>query len=96
MTLGAACGGEEPREAASAPTPDEEASTEEGGGLVNSCAPGAPEESTALEGEAPAEGATMIDVTAIDHEFEGLAPTYAAGDYGFRLTNKGKEAHEFA
>lgn len=36
---------------------------------------------------------TVVDVTAVDYEFEGLPETIEAGTAGFRMTNEGAEPH---
>lgn len=65
-------------------------------GPINPCAPDAPADATALEGEPASSTATTVEVTAVDHEFEGVDDTYPDGDYGFQMTNRGREAHEMA
>lgn len=62
----------------------------------NPCDPNAPAEASALEGERPKEGATVVGVTGVEFAFQGVQDQYPAGSYGFELTNSGQEAHEMA
>ena len=82
---------------AASPTTDAQATDgAEHNGPINPCAPGAPADASALEGEEASPQATIVEVTAIDHEFEGVEASYRQGDYGFRMTNRGREVHEMA
>ena len=74
----------------------QEADAEEHEGPVNPCDPGAPADALALEGAHASSDATIVEVTAVDHEFQGLDDSYPPGDYGFRMTNQGAEIHEMA
>ncbi|MGI9624348.1 MAG: hypothetical protein ACR2PK_16060 [Acidimicrobiales bacterium] len=65
-------------------------------GPVNPCGEDAPADALELEGEPASGGATILDVVAIDHEFQGLGGSYPEGPYGLRMTNSGAEVHEMA
>ncbi len=43
---------------------------------------------------APAEGAQVIPVTAVDYAFEGIPEQVSAGKVAFQFTDKGESAHE--
>lgn len=96
MALGtaAACGGDDSDNTATPTSTADESAQHEG--PINPCAADAPPDATALEGEAASSTATIIEVTAVDHEFQGVDATYPEGDYGFQMTNRGREAHEMA
>lgn len=103
-TIAAACGDDDDDRAAAPPTSTttpaspttEVVSTDEHDGPVNPCDPSAPEDALALEGDRPAPDAVLVEVTAVDHEFLGIEPSYEPGQYGFRMTNEGDEVHEMA
>lgn len=59
---------------------------------VNPCAAG--ESGSLGETEAPADGATPIEVTATEYEFDGLDTIDGTGQYALTLTNEGNELHE--
>lgn len=61
--------------------------------MGNPCAPDAPTDMLP-PATPPAEGAEVVEVTADEYAFEGLADTYAAGDYAFVLDNPAEEIHE--
>ena len=42
----------------------------------------------------PLEGAQVVEITAVDHAYEGLPAEVPAGATSFRLTNAGEAAHE--
>lgn len=64
--------------------------------VINPCSPDAPPEETALEGEPPADGATIHDIRAVEYQFEDVPDTLPAGPHGFRLIGAGEEFHELA
>jgi hypothetical protein len=108
LVLGvAACGDDDDSEEASgddttttsepADEGDEGDGPPEGPPEVNPCAEGVtPEEAGLPPAEEPAEGATAIDVTAKDYEFEGAEALDAGGSFAITLTNEGTELHEMA
>jgi len=59
---------------------------------VNPCAEG--ENGQLGPTEPPAEGATALEVTAVDYGFQGLDAVTEPGEYALSLTNGGKELHE--
>ena len=80
-------------------TPREESAAREEGDeeeFENPCARDAPPEASALEGERPKEGATIVAVTGVEYAFQGIQDQYPAGNYGFELTNSGQQVHEIA
>ncbi|MGH9152621.1 MAG: hypothetical protein ACRD03_09535, partial [Acidimicrobiales bacterium] len=92
-----ACGdGDSDGRATSATPATGDVDSQEHDGPVNPCAPDAPADATALEGDPASATANIVEVTAVDHEFQGVDASYPAGDYGFRMTNRGREAHEMA
>lgn len=59
---------------------------------ANPCAAG--ESGTLGETEPPEAGATPVEVTAEEYEFEGLDAIDGTGEYALTLTNEGQELHE--
>lgn len=94
VAVAAGCGDND--EQASTTTEAQAADSAEHDGPINPCTPDAPEDARALEGEKASPEATIIEVSAVDHEFQGLEASYPQGDYGFRMTNTGREVHEMA
>jgi hypothetical protein len=104
LTALAACGDDDDeattettaeRDAEEAAGSDEEAGGEEEGGAPdeNPCAEGASGQ-LGEGGEAPAEGATDVQVTASEYQFAGGDELASTGEYALTLTNSGEELHE--
>ena len=104
IVIGAGCGSGDDNEPTAAQQPpaedvaavEESAMTDDDAAPTNPCGPNPAAEGIGREGGPPAEGATIVEVAAVDHAFQGVDDAYPAGSYGFVFSNHGEELHELA